>query len=420
MASKKGRLDMPFSHNVERIGYHPLDDRPAFKFAMQETDGRFFLFIAHLWEALISIVDVTDPAKPEVVWTYEGPGNTWSHQVQVADGLMITNLEHRLPAWGYDPAGPAPEEGLLIWDVKDPRRPTLLGRWNGFGNGTHRNFYDGGRYVHATASRKGYRGKHYVLIDIADPSRPVEVGAWWIKGQREDEGVQERYRGRFVDLHGPPYAVGSHVVCPWSSAGLIVLDISDPTAPAKVGQLDVNPPLGSRIALHTVIPSAHPNLWVLNSEALNERCDEPVNFAGIVDLSKPEEPRLISLFPTPAIPDGYPVRDFIGKGGRFGPHNQHHPQGNPSLMPADRYVYLTYFNAGLQIYDVANPYFPKIVGYFIDDDPTTRLGPLPTDLVTQYEDVLVDRRGYAYVSEKNSGLHVLRFKGHADGRPQPV
>lgn len=411
---------MPFSHNIEAVAYHPLGDRPGFKFAMQESSGRLYLYVAHLWEALISVLDVTDPTTPTLLKQIEGPANTWTHQVQVADGLMITNYEHRLAGWGLDPAGPPPEEGLAVWDVSEPAMPKLLSRWYGGASGTHRNFYTGGRYVHTTAGKRGWRGKFYVILDIADPRKPTEVGSWWIPGQKEDEEPQDRYRGKYIDLHGPPYVVGDKVYCPWSSAGLVILDIADITAPRKIAQLDVNPPLGSRIALHTVVPASDPRFLVINSEALRERCDEPVNFAGIVDISGEEGPRLVSLLPTPEIPEGYPARDFIEKGGRFGPHNQHHQQGNPCLMPHDRYVYMTYFNAGLQVFDIANPYFPKIVGYYIPDDPQKRLGPLPIDLVAQYEDVIVDRRGYAYVSEKNSGLHILRFAGHRDGRPVPL
>ena len=77
----------------------------------------------------------------------------------------------------------------------------------------------------------------------------------------------------------------------------------------------------------------------------------------------------------------------------------------------ENHIYLTYFNAGLQIFDISDPYFPRIAGYYIADDPTTRRGPLPTDLVTQAEDVLVDRRGYAYVTDKNAGVSILRFQG---------
>ena len=41
------------------------------------------------------------------------------------------------------------------------------------------------------------------------------------------------------------------------------------------------------------------------------------------------------------------------------------------------------------------------------------LGPLvPEPLVTQSEDVLVDARGNAYLTDKNHGLFVARYVGH--------
>src|SRR5262249_30506184 len=115
--------------------------------------------------------------------------------------------------------------------------------------------------------------------------------------------------------------------------------------------------------------------------------------------------------PNPDVPDGYPTPSFCSKGGRFGPHNQHQPQGHPSLEPIGDVLYLTFFNAGLQVFDISDPYTPRIAGYYIPDDPETRRGPLPTELVTQVEDVIVDRRGYAYITEKNSGVTILRFDG---------
>jgi hypothetical protein len=78
-------------------------------------------------------------------------------------------------------------------------------------------------------------------------------------------------------------------------------------------------------------------------------------------------------------------------------------------MPIGDFVSLTYFNAGLQVFDISDPRAPSIAGYYIPDDPANRRGRLPTELVTQVEDVIVDRRGYAYISEKNSGITILRF-----------
>jgi len=50
------------------------------------------------------------------------------------------------------------------------------------------------------------------------------------------------------------------------------------------------------------------------------------------------------------------------------------------------------------------------VGYFMPPDPERRFGVFPTRLVAQTEDVIVDARGYAYLSDKNQGLYVVRAR----------
>src|SRR5262249_31786483 len=84
---------------------------------------------------------------------------------------------------------------------------------------------------------------------------------------------------------------------------------------------------------------------------------------------------------------------------------------NPFVEHSDRIVYLTYFNAGLRIVDIADARLPRVVGYFIPPDPTRRYGPLPKKLVVQSEDVLVDARGYIYLTDENQGLWIRRYTG---------
>ena len=79
--------------NMELIGYHDLEGHPSFKIAMQVVDGRWYLYLGHFWISGWSIVDVTDPANPQYVKFIPGPENTETYQVQVADGIMVTDLE---------------------------------------------------------------------------------------------------------------------------------------------------------------------------------------------------------------------------------------------------------------------------------------------------------------------------------------
>ena len=80
------------------------------------------------------------------------------------------------------------------------------------------------------------------------------------------------------------------------------------------------------------------------------------------------------------------------------------------LLRDDNLVFLTYFNAGLRIVDIADARLPREVGYFVPPDPATRRGPQPSRLVPQSEDVVVDARGVIYVTDKNHGVYVLRYR----------
>lgn len=397
------------AHNVEPVGYSDLDGRPGFKMAIREVGGRWYLYMGHLWHRGWSIVEVTDPRAPKVLRFVPGPDNTWTIQMELHGDRMITALQQIAPGWGGDPKKPF-DEGFVIWDISDPVNPKRLGQFKTGGGGTHRNFYAGGRYVHAAAAMPGYEGQIYVIVDISDPAKPLEVGRWWVPGQHVAGGEKPPEPG--ISIHGPPYVVGTRVYLDSGAAGLYIVDISDVSRPKVLGHLDFSPPFNPRIGTHSVLPLPERNLLLANGEAIGENCAEPLTHASIVDIRDPAKPTLLAVFPTPAPPPGAPYRDFCEKGGRFGPHNLNHHQHHPDVQKQTNLVYLTYFNAGLRVYDLSTPRLPREVGYFIPPTPTKRYGPIPTTkLVDQTEDVLVDRRGYIYLTEKNQGLWILRYTG---------
>ena len=393
--------------NIEVIGYNDLESKPSLKIAMQVVNDRWYVYTAHFWSPGWSIVDVTDPAKPEYVNHVPGPDNTETCQVQVADGIMVTALERPIAVGGRKVTDQPYEEGIYIWDVKDPVNPKRLGHFKTGGTGTHRNHWEGGRYVHLSAAVRGFQGNIYVIVDIADPTNPVEVGRWWVPEQWAAGGaIPTKSR---VHHHGPAYPVGDRAYLSYGGAGMVILDISDITLPRLVSRLEFSPPFNDRLPCHTVLPLPRRKLALVDSEAIAEECQEPLNHAGIVDISDEENPRLISLFPLPEPPPGSPYKNFGEKGGRFGPHNFHHFQNQPHYENRDDRAYLTYFNAGLRIFDISDPYLPKEIAYYVPPDPKERIGPMPVNkLVVQSEDVIVDTRGYIYMIHKNQGLYIMR------------
>jgi hypothetical protein len=55
------------SKNIELIGYHDLEGRPAFKIAMQVVKERWYLYLGHFWTPGWTILDVTEPSSPRFV-----------------------------------------------------------------------------------------------------------------------------------------------------------------------------------------------------------------------------------------------------------------------------------------------------------------------------------------------------------------
>jgi len=397
-----------YSRNIDLVGYTDLQARPAFKLALHKARDRWYLYTATFWHPGLNIVEVTDPARPRFVRFIDGPPNTWTLQIQIAGTRMVTSLERISPGWGENPNQPF-EEGFVTWDLSDPEDPKKLGQFKTGGAGTHRNYFDGGRYVYATGLPEGYDGHILQIVDIDDPTHPVEVSRWWREGQWVGGGEKGVPKGTL--LHGGAHVRGERAYLPYSAGGFVILDISDKKKPHMVSDLPFSPPFQSFIAVHTALPLTQRELVIVNSEAIAENCNEPLGYAGIVDIKDETRPKLMSLFPLPQPPEGAPYRNFCEKGGRFGPHNQHQWQYQDVLLHDEQLCFLTYFNAGLRVFDISDERLPREIAYFVPPDPQARRGLLPkTKLVAQTEDVVVDARGFIYISDKNHGVYVLRLR----------
>lgn len=363
-----------FSKNVEVLAYHDLNGKPGFQMAMQEVKGKYYLYLSHIKHSGWAVMDVTEPAKPRYIKFIPGPETkgTTTLKLQVADGIMITSLSGSLPFLHGTNWDDPFDAGIYVWDVKtDPENPKRLSFWpTGGGFGVHRSFYNGGRYVHLSATCPGFNGFIYRILDIRDPNKPVEAGRWWLPEQWE-AGTVAKTGGKAGEeswlnapaLHGPPYIKGSLAYCSYGSAGIIILDISNIAVPRLVGQLKLMPPLGGKLSgarCHTVIPLSKRDLAVVTNEGerfptfskeILKGVPQPLNIIGMVDVSDPSQPTLIAAFPYPEIPAGYPYKNFNeieGLGAPpFGPHNLHEPHFHPALEDRDDRIYCCYFHAGL-------------------------------------------------------------------------
>ena len=371
--------------------------------AVHKHGDRWLLYLGHLWDSGWTVVDVTEPSRPEPVGFMEGPADTWTLQVQAADGKLVTSMEHPPDGWGMDPS-PGTSEGIAVFDIAaDPIAPPLLGEFHTGGSGTHRNFYVGGRYAYLAANPDGFSGHMMIVVDLQDPTSPTEVSRWWVPGQNVANGETPEHQ---YYLHGPAYVDGDLAYLGFGRAGFVILDVSNPRRPERVGGLDLRG-LGSILGCHSAVPIPGTQLVAVNSEAIAEDGHEGYNYCLLVDVSDPSEPVVVGSVPQPNPTPETGLRSYFDKGGRFGPHNQHHPD-NGLVYTGSDLLFLTYFNAGLRVFDVAEPRAPREVGWYVAGTPVKRYGPMPHALETQFEDVLVDSRGNIFCTDKNWGLFVLR------------
>jgi hypothetical protein len=102
---------------------------------------------------------------------------------------------------------------------------------------------------------------------------------------------------------------------------------------------------------------------ITNPESMNPDCNESFPPCWVVDVSDPKNPVPISMLPRPKPPADAPYNDFCQARGRFGAHLC--PALTAPGRPSQYLHFLTYFNAGLRVFDLGNPSSPKEVAYFL-------------------------------------------------------
>ncbi len=410
------------AQQVEPVGYSDLTEMgPAHKMTIKRVGGRWFMIVGHFWKPGWSVIDITDPAAPRTVKVIPAKPNTRTTQVTLSGDILITAVERRP---GRDTPGDPGDEGTFIWNVADLMNWKLLAHIPSQGAGDHRDYYPGGKYAYLSSGRPGYRGRILIILDVSDPAHPKEAGRFAMPGQKESEPEPDHPLG----FHGPAMPSPDGKMLTLADAPSIVnLDITDIAHPKIIGQLQISPPfyaggegIEGQVAAHGALPLWDRKLVIASDEYIREECEAGgLYFAGIIDNADPAKPRLMSLFPRPVPPADAPYRDFCDKPGRFGPHNTSMEIQSPDVEKPGDLIYYTWFNAGLRVFDIKDPRAPKETGWFIPAPPTARRGPNPREgLEISTQDVLVDTRGYIYITDYNLGLFVLKYTG--PGQPAPT
>ena len=411
--------DLPqpdYARNMRLIGHSEQGGRSD---GLQVMVHRGFAYVAHPWSGGFTIVDVRDPKRPGETWFVPAPPNTWTIHLQTHGDLLL--VVHALDVFARmkladekayysrsvgDALGEAQARdwsaGVAIYDIARPQAPRQIGFFPIAGVGAHRIWHDGGRYAYVSALIDGFADYILLIVDIADPTRPIEAGRYWLPGLNRAAGETPNWPSdRRYALHHALVAGDTAYAC-WRDGGLTILDVADKAKPKLIALRNWSPPFGG--GTHSPLPLPDRNLLIVADEAVADAEGDGRKHVWVFDIREPANPVSIATFPTPA------ETDYVAKGAHFGPHNLH--ENRVDSFVSSSVVFATWQNAGVRAFDIGDAHRPREIGAFVPAAPTRMIDRRPgRPKVIQRADVFVDAAGLIYATDNNAGLSIIEFEG---------
>jgi hypothetical protein len=371
-------------------------------------DGRRIIWLAHESAPKnFTAVDVSDPRKPKVVCQTDLPqGYMRSNSLEITDQVMA--VAYQCQKVGQKPAG------FELFDISKPENPKSIAFVDCSGphsRGVHQLWFADGEYVHMAAGAEDFEPTHplddqcYRCIDVRNPSKPVEVGRWWLPGTRkgDNEPPPARHQKPALDKGNRAHNTNVYPQRPdrlylaYIDAGMFIMDISDKAHPKPICRWDNSPPYTG--FTHTLLPLFDRNLLVMTDESTVDDAKDWPKLIWLLDAREEAHPVPIATCPMP------PVDAYASRGGRFGAHNIFENTPSPNAWFSDQIILGTFFNGGLRAYDISNPFQPKEVGAFVPPGP-----PMSPAKSIQLNDVFVDERAIVYTVDRFAGgLYILEM-----------
>jgi hypothetical protein len=447
------------AQNVRLVGYNDLQGREALVVtALSDAANGSWVYVGHhesYWDDKpkmnsitgkmewngTSILDVSDPANPKYVWHIPNDSNKNSRSTSVVydykfDGsgrdYLIRNSETltegetgvdlKYQIFDITSRDSDPSKIALVSEITGtPEHSCGRGCGGKFITRAHKGWWsqDTG-YFYAASGEPGFRNVVIQIFDLKNPKDPKFIGRAWLPGLKNGE---PGYEGQYSH-HPIVDEVNKRLYVGYRNAGgqAAAFDISNPAQPKLVWSIDMNPP---HRGPHTVSPIVYDEVPNFGKSALPRTyafivdeaggtadmkpCPEGVRAGSyMLDITNESKPFPVSVWQVP-------VGNFCDKGGRFGPHQSADTVNGRINRFEDKLAWLAYFNAGIRVVDLSNPYALKEVGFYV---PKTNANSHPVakdqPVAIQMNDVDIDANGLAYASDRvGTGLFILQYTGGA-------
>ena len=341
-----------------------------------------------------TVHDVRDPCNPKKVAEILAPPGVHNHKVRIVDNNYLYVNSERL----HNEEGKNARSGFFIFDISERDNPRQVGFYDLPGDGPHRFGVDNrNKLAFFPNHADGWNGRVIWTLDISNPLEPSVISIWGLPEQNIEEHpefVQSEDMNKVITCHGPPVIKGNEMYCGFWGGGMAIADVSDLTKPKLISNLSWSPPFVG--ATHTVWPFEDRPFVIVTDEGRSAENFMDSQFMWVMDVREVTNPIPIATY----MPDR---SKYYNRGKRFGAHNIIENLSSVGRWP--NLVFLTYFNAGLRVLDLSDPFSPTEVGYFV---PECNFG---EDCV-QSNDIGSDEDGRLYLIDRHGGgMHILEYTG---------
>ena len=327
----------------------------------------------------VLIIDARNSANPQVVGRLQNPPNTSAEDVVIYTARYGPFKGRDIAAAGIQYCGDSrydthADRGLILWDVTKPAMPIQIGYLNTgcCTSGVHefeiqhradlrRTFayatVPTSRYPDATTA-SGFRDARgdgdFRLIDITDPSRPVQVADWGIQdiGRPLDAGL-----GCDADPnygHGAePSDDGKLVFVSYWDSGFIALDVTNPAQPVFKGRT-IYPANADGDAHSGSYDDARKLLFTADEDFCKTSgpdTEKGYGYLRVYDYNNLAEPVQIGTYRTPNSQgaNSQAAGDYVIH--------------NPLVVGTD--IYVSWYSDGIRVLDASNPRALREVAFFV-------------------------------------------------------
>lgn len=375
----------------------------------------------------VAVLDVRNPSAPVRVATLQNPPGTSAEDTNVFTEKWGPLAGHVIAAVGIQVCGGSRSDmgffrGVQLFDVTVPSQPREIGRLNTgcCARGLHETDIahrtDLQRtFMYASVPASGYpdpstasgvqdelgRGD-FRLIDVTDPTRPVEVSNWGVVANPVP-GLPAPALGCDPDPNyghsATPSEDGKLAFVAYWDSGFIALDVTNPANPVYKGR--------------TVYPSnadgdGHSSSYDQDRKLLftadedfcksSNGTEKGFGYLRIYDAANLAAPTQIGSYKTP---NATGTQDVAA-----GDYTIHLTElvGNT--------LYASWYSDGVRVVDVSNPARPREVANFVPPAGQNTVKPAQRSVLTnttQVWGVAVDEAtGLVYLSDMNTGLWVVK------------